>query len=111
MLSAHYDSINLSMNPTPMILYAIITQAGPVIIPIGLLIACFLGGIWLTVFQVLIPLVAVASIAGFLFAFTIKHANESQGAVDNASGVAVAFGTAKFHKSLDQQVHNLLISF
>ena len=105
-LSAHYDSINLSMNPTPMIFYAIITQAGPVIIPIGLLIACFLGGIWLTIFQVLITLVAVASIAGFLFAFTIKHANESRGAVDNASGVAVAFGTTKFHKSLD---HTLLI--
>jgi Peptidase family M28 len=92
-LSGHFDSINLTMGPKSIIIYSIFTQAGPPLLIIILFPLLFASGIFYTVLQILASILIVLTILGYLLSFTIKYQNRSNGAVDNASGVAVAFGT------------------
>jgi len=110
-LSAHYDSINVSYGPFLIIFTSIFNTIGILIIgffPIGLLI---LQGIWYYTFMIIYLIFCSLTILSLFLRLFRKLQNFSDGAIDNASGVSTVLGVARALKDINLPNVDIIFSF
>ncbi len=100
-LSAHYDSINVSYGPFLIIFTSIFNTIGILIIGFFPIVLLILQGIWYYTFMIIYFIFCSLTILSLLLRFFRKLQNFSDGAIDNASGVSTVLGVARALKDIN----------
>lgn len=110
-LSAHYDSINVSYGPFLIIFTSIFNTIGILIIGFFPIVLLILQGIWYYTFMIIYLIFCSLTILSLFLRLFRKLQNFSDGAIDNASGVSTVLGVARALKEIDLPNVDIIFSF
>ncbi|MBA7507705.1 hypothetical protein ES706_06425 [subsurface metagenome] len=110
-LSAHYDSINVSYGPFLIIFTSIFNTIGILIIGFFPIVLLILQGIWYYTFMIIYLIFCSLTILSLFLRLFRKLQNFSDGAIDNASGVSTVLGVARALKDRDLPNVDIIFSF
>lgn len=110
-LSAHYDSINVSYGPFLIIFTSIFNTIGILIIGFFPIVLLILQGIWYYTFMIIYLIFCSLTILSLFLRLFRKLQNFSDGAIDNASGVSTVLGVARALKEIDLPNLDIIFSF
>ncbi len=100
-LSAHYDSINVSYGPFLIIFTSIFNTVGILIIGFFPIVLLILQGIWYYTFMIIYLIFCSLTILSLFLRLFRKLQNFSDGAIDNASGVSTVLGVVRALKDIN----------
>jgi len=109
-LSAHYDSINVSFGPFLIIFTSILNTIGILIIGFFPIVLLILPGIWYYIFMVIYLIFCSLTLLSSFIRLFRKLQNFSDGAIDNASGVSTVLGVARALKDINLPNVDILFS-
>lgn len=110
-LSAHYDSINVSYGPFLIIFTSIFNTIGILIIGFFPIVLLILQGIWYYTFMIIYLIFCSLTILSLFLRLFRKLQNFSDGAIDNASGVSTVLGVVRALKEIDLPNLDIIFSF
>lgn len=110
-LSAHYDSINVSYGPFLIIFTSIFNTIGILIIGFFPIVLLILQGIWYYTFMIIYLIFCSLTILSLFLRLFRKLQNFSDGAIDNASGVSTVLGVARALREIDLLNVDIIFSF
>ena len=110
-LSAHYDSINVSYGPFLIIFTSIFNTIGILIIGFFPIVLLILQGIWYYTFMIIYLIFCSLTILSLFLRLFRKLQNFSDGAIDNASGISTVLGVARALREIDLPNVDIIFSF